>query len=62
MAGLGYFQGEKEHGTINDVVKDCTPGVTAAMVSRHLGTLRDAWRALRLREAGGPDQEVTVAY
>jgi hypothetical protein len=40
---------------MNEVVNVCTPGVTAAMVSRHLGTWRAACRALQMRHAmGGP--------
>jgi hypothetical protein len=48
----GYCQGENLQGCMKEVVKNCTPGVTAPMVSRHLGTERAAWRAL----GGGDDR------
>ena len=51
MAVVSHFQYEKLQGARKDVVKNWTPGVTAAMVSRHLGTWRAACRALRQWEA-----------
>jgi len=45
---ISYCQGENLQGTIKAVVKNCTPGVTAPIVARHLGTVRAAWRALHV--------------
>ena len=53
QTGVSYCQGENVHGTMNAVVKKCTPGVMAPMVSRHLGTVRAACRALRSQCASG---------
>ena len=44
----GYFHAEMLTGFKKAEVKCCTPGVTVPMVSLHVGTVRDAWRALHM--------------
>ena len=48
-----HCMGENGSGCRNADVKCFTPGVTAAMASRHAGTARAAWRARMQASADG---------